>query len=165
MITETSSDSSGSIENLSADEVSEDPVVNTGPQRSQERVLEATPNKDFDQEMHDTLFEAGYSLEEIKQVLASRSLDDGSSDSFDRDETLDNDSELLREIPCQVIQALAPPSSKFFLLWNPERYMKMGGKSQILALGSKWNPFFSGIQNIECYVGGGVSRPQKRVRF
>ena len=97
MITETSSDSSGSIENLSADEVSEDPVVNTGPQRSQERVLEATPNKDFDQEMHDTLFEAGYSLEEIKQVLASRSLDDGSSDSFDRDETLDNDSELLNE--------------------------------------------------------------------
>ena len=54
------------------------------------------------------------------------------------------------------------PPSKFFLLWITERYIKMGEKSQILAPGSEWNPFFLGIINIEFYEEGGLTQTQKR---
>ena len=49
---------------------------------------------------------------------------------------------------------------KKILLWNSERYVKMGWKSQISAMGSEWNPFFTGIQNIEFYDEGGVATPK-----
>jgi hypothetical protein len=54
---------------------------------------ENTSDFDFDQETHDALFEAGYSIDEINEIVASKSLhtDTTNLGSINVDRTLDSD--------------------------------------------------------------------------
>ena len=103
-------------------------------------------SNNFDQEMVDSLFEAGYSLDEINQVVASRSLDKDTSSfhvpesepEIDQDEVLseENASDLLRKIRIKNVNKVVIGSLNINSLPNKFAELKevIGKNIDVLAI-------------------------------